>query len=46
MWDAQGIFGVVALMSCTSQSVFCYVSHSFAFRGGSITLLMDHGTMS
>ena len=38
--------GPAALMSCTSPCVFCCISHHFAFRGRSVTLLMDHGTMS
>ena len=36
-----GTFGVAARMSCTSQSVFCYIFLSFAFGGRSATLLMD-----
>ena len=37
---------MAALMSCTNLCVFCCVSRSFAFGGRSVTLLMDHGTMS
>ena len=37
---------MVLLMSCTSPHVFCCISRNFAFRGRSITLLMDHGTTS
>ena len=33
-------------MSCTSPCVFCCISHNFAFGGRSVTLVMDHGTMS
>ena len=38
-------FGVAALISCTSLSVFYCIFLSFAFGGRSATLLMDHGTM-
>ena len=41
-----GTFGVVALMSCTVPCVFCCISRKIAFGGRSVTLLMDHGTMS
>ena len=37
---------MAALMSCTSPCLFCGISHNFAFGGRSVTLLMDHGTMS
>ena len=37
---------MAALMSCTSPCVFCCTSCNFAFGGSSVTLLMDHGTMS
>ena len=35
-----------ALMSFTIPCVFCCISCNFAFGGTSVTLLMDHGTMS
>ena len=37
---------MAALMSCTSPSVFCCISCNFAFGDRSVTLFMDHGTMS
>ena len=37
---------MAALMSCTSPCGVCCISHNFAFRGGSVTLVMDHGSMS
>ena len=40
-----GTFGVAALMSCTSQSVFYCIFLNFAFGDRSTTLLMDHGSM-
>ena len=33
-------------MTCTSPCVCCCISRNFAFGGRSVTLLMDHGTMS
>ena len=36
----------VALMSCTTLRVFCCISRIVAFRGRSVTLLVDYGTMS
>ena len=33
-------------MSCTSQSAFCCILHSFAFGGKSVTPPTDHGSMS
>ena len=42
----KNYLNVVALMSCTSPCVFCCISRNFAFGGRSVTLLMDHGTMS
>ena len=37
---------MAALMSCISPCVLCCISHNFAFRGRSVTLIMEHGTMS
>ena len=37
---------MAALMSCTIPCVFCCISRNFAFGGKSVTLVMDHGTMS
>ena len=33
-------------MSCTNPCVFCCISCNFAFGGRSVTLLMDHETIS
>ena len=33
-------------MGCTNPCVFCCISRNFAFGGKSVTLVMDHGTMS
>ena len=33
-------------MSCTSQSAFCCILHSFASRGKSVNPPMDHWSMS
>ena len=33
-------------MSCSSQSVFCCILHSFASGGKSVTPPADHGSMS
>ena len=41
-----GTSSAAALMSCTPLCMFCCISRNSAFRGRSITLLMDHGTMS
>ena len=41
-----GTLGVAAPMSCTSQSAFCCISHSFASGGKSVTPPTDHGSMS
>ena len=44
--NSCGTSGVAALMSCTSLCFFCCISRNFAFRGRSVTFVMDHGTMS
>ena len=41
-----GTSGVVAPMSCTSQSVFCCIIRNFAFAGRSVTPPLDQGGMS
>ena len=41
-----GTSGVAAPMSCTSQSAFCCISHSFASGGKSVTPPTNHGSMS
>ena len=45
-WGLVRTSGVAAQMTCTSLCVFCCISRNFAFGGRSVTLLMDHGTMS
>ena len=37
---------MAAPMSCTSQSAFCCILHSFASAGKSVTPPTDHGSMS
>ena len=37
---------MAAPMSCTSQSVFCFILHGFASGGKSVTPPTDHGSMS
>ena len=37
---------MAAPMSCTSLCMFCCISHNLAFGGRSVTLVMDHGTVS
>ena len=37
---------MAAPMSCTSQSAFCCILHSFASGGKSVTPPTDHGSMS
>ena len=41
-----GTSGVAAPISCTSQSAFCCISHSFASGGKFVTPPTDHGSMS
>ena len=41
-----GSFGVASPISCTSQSVFRCILHSFASGGKSVTPPTDHGSMS